>query len=197
MNTYQIPSFVAFRPFLCQSHIFVCYLHSSLHVSNMSPIFNSEDILERQHPLMGGKSRRSRRSGTRLGEGGYHMWPGPHSPTHPAHIPGCPTNPAFPTATKASPLPPTWVSSSKFSRRKSHAAVAPSPWCPNWHPETSGIPQNFWASPITMCWNMWCAIPITFQSLISHQTHTKPSKDKDQYTKTKTKTKVHTICFTK
>ena len=106
MNTYQIPSFVAFRPFLCQSHIFVCYLNSSLHVSNMSPIFNSEDILERQHPLMGGKSRRSRRSGTRLGEGGYHMWPGPHSPTHPAHIPGCPTNPAFPTATKASLPPP-------------------------------------------------------------------------------------------
>ena len=124
-------------------------------------------------------------AGPGWGEGGYHMWPGPHSPTHPAHIPGCPTNPAFPTATKASPLPPTWVSSSKFSRRKSHAAVAPSLWCPNWHPETSGIPQNFWTSPITKCWSSRCAIPITFQYLISHQTHTKPSKDKDQYIKTK------------
>ena len=146
MNTYQIPSFVAFRNFLCQSHIFLCCLHSSLHVSNMSPIFNSEDILERQHPLMGGKSRRSRRSGTRLGGGRLPHVAGPPLTHPPSPHTWLPHQPSFPHSHKGvppPPLPPTWVSSSKFSRRKSHAAVAPSLWCPNWHPETSGIPQNF------------------------------------------------------
>ena len=59
-----------------------------------------------QHPLMGGKSRRSRRSGTKGGEVTT-CGAGP-----PPHIPGCsyPPPPPFPppTATKASP--PTQVS---------------------------------------------------------------------------------------
>ena len=107
MNTYQIPSFVAFRNFLCQSHIFLCCLHSSLHVSNMSPIFNSDDILERQHPLMGGKSRRSRRSGTRLGGGRLPHVAGPPLTHPPSPHTWLPHQPSFPHSHKGVPPPPS------------------------------------------------------------------------------------------
>ena len=94
-----------------------------------------------QHPLMGGKSRRSRRSGTSEGgrEGGYHMWgraPTPHT--------WLPPTTGFPPAHSHKGVSPhTSLSSSKFRRRKSRAGVAPSLWCPNWHPAMSGICQKF------------------------------------------------------
>ena len=69
-----------------------------------------------QHPLMGGKSRRIRRSGTKRG-GGYHMWgraPTPHTWLQ------LPPTTGFPPAHSHKGVSPhTSLSSSKFRRRKS------------------------------------------------------------------------------
>ena len=94
---------------------------------------------------MGGKSRRSRRSGTSEGggrEGGYHMWG--RAPTHPTYL-AAPHHRLSPRLLQPQRrLPPhTSLSSSKFRPRKSRAGVAPSLWCPDWHPAMSGICQKF------------------------------------------------------
>ena len=86
-----------------------------------------------QHPSMGGKSRRSRRSGTR-GEVTTCGGPAPGWPPPTPHTWLPPTTGFPPAHSHKGVSPHSSLSSSKFRQRKSRRGVAPSLWCPNWHP---------------------------------------------------------------
>ena len=84
-----------------------------------------------QHPSMGGKSRRSRRSGTR-GEVTTCGGPAPGWPPPTPHTWLPPTTGFPPAHSHKGVSPHSSLSSSKFRQRKSRRGVAPSLWCPNW-----------------------------------------------------------------
>ena len=81
-------------------------------------------------------AKRDQRGGGRL----PHVGPGPH-PTYLA-APHHRLSPRLLQPQRRLP-PHTSLSSSKFRPRKSRAGVAPSLWCPDWHPAMSGICQKF------------------------------------------------------